>query len=324
MIVMNQFPRVLCRQKPWLVRFSSTKSATSALQSIFGKSIVPLHQLQMHSRYNSGRHPKSVHGSKELASLSMPRAFGQALSPQTWMHSSRQTASISIQVRPLATKRKSANKDDNAPLLNEHLIAELLQMKKGAETADSMEVRLVLDLGRRGKGSDDDEESADEAPTPTTQIVTIRKAINIAHDHSLDLMEVSLKGDPPVIKALDFDKFVYQQKRKDSKIKAIKSKEGGGSISDKSLKEFKFRAGITDHDLQRKVSNMTKYLTKGHAVRVTLTARQRMLREDTDAINTTLDRVKELVGDKAVEVRAMKSNDRGSYGNLLLHPNIKK
>jgi translation initiation factor IF-3 len=237
--------------------------------------------------------------------------------------------STALRVRRLATNRKGSKskKDDNAPLLNEHLIAELLQKKQRSGediTADTFEVRLIVDLGRTGKhrGADGDEEEKQEETTPpTTQIVTINEAISIAHKHSLDLMEVSLKGEPPVIKALDFDKFLYHQKRKESK---SKSKDGGGSISDKPVKEFKFRAGIADHDLQRKATNMINYLTKGHAVRVTLTARQRMLKEDTDAINTTLDRVKELVGDKAVEVRGMKSNERGSYGNLLLHPNLKK
>ena len=225
-----------------------------------------------------------------------------------------------FQVRSFA-KRKGpqSKKDDNAPLLNEHLIAELLSRKPGS-TADTYEVRLVLDVGRGNKSKDNDEANSDDAPIPTTEIVSISKAISIAHEKSLDLMEVSLKGDPPVVKALDFEKFLYQQKRKESKAKS----KDGKSIGDKPLKEFKFRAGIADHDLERKAANMIKYLTKGHAVRVTLTARQRALREDTDAIKTTLDRVKELVGDKAVEVKELKSNERGSYGNLLLHPNMKK
>ena len=234
----------------------------------------------------------------------------------------------SIQIRSASTQRRGSKskKDDNAPLLNEHLIAELLQKKPGS-SANAYEVRLILDTGRNSNKrsteneSEHDDETTEEAPVPTTQIVTIDKAISIAHDHSLDLMEVTLKGDPPVVKALDFEKFLYQQKKKESK---SKSKPGGGSISDKPLKEFKFRAGIAEHDLLRKAKNMIGYLEKGHAVRVTLTARMKMLREDTAAIKTTLDRVKELVGDKGVEAKALQANERGSYGNLLMHPNLKK
>ncbi len=54
-------------------------------------------------------------------------------------------------------------------------------------------------------------------------------------------------------------------------------------------------------------------------MRVTLTARQRSLNDNTDAIRTTLKRVRELLGDRAVEARGMKSNNRNSYGTLLLH-----
>ena len=66
---------------------------------------------------------------------------------------------------------------------------------------------------------------------------------------------------------------------------------------------------------------MIKYIEKGHAIRVTLTARKWMLAKDEQAITTTFERVRELLGDRAVEARGMKANDRKSYGSLLLHPN---
>jgi hypothetical protein len=47
--------------------------------------------------------------------------------------------------------------------------------------------------------------------------------------------------------------------------------------------------------------------------------RQRSLKDNANAICMTLKRVRELVGDRAVEVRGMKSNNRNSYGTLLLH-----
>ena len=68
---------------------------------------------------------------------------------------------------------------------------------------------------------------------------------------------------------------------------------------------------------------MLDYLGRGHAIRVTLTARQRSIQEDAHAIATTLDRVRELVGDKAVEVKKLTANDGNSYGSLLLHPSKK-
>jgi translation initiation factor IF-3 len=316
---MNRFSRILLRQQPCIARMTTTVSVLHSSDVL----AILVHKRQMHCRRSSSSVGLYSDSRSIRPPMSMCNLIASSLHREPTYYINNST---SLQVRRLATNRKpsKSKKDDNAPLLNEHLIAELLQKKQpsgGNITADSFEVRLIVDLGRTGKKDVDDEENQAQTTTPTTQIVTIKEAISIAHNHSLDLMEVSLKGEPPVIKALDFDKFLYQQKRKESK---SKSKDGGGSISDKPVKEFKFRAGIADHDLERKATNMINYLTKGHAVRVTLTARQRMLKEDTDAINTTLDRVKELVGDKAVEVRGMKSNERGSYGTLLLHPNLKK
>jgi len=242
--------------------------------------------------------------------------------------------------RQLSSKSRKGNRnkkkvDDNAPLLNEHLIAELFNKKKRDNqnvTAETYEVRLIIDQGRSKKtnnNNDDDNDDDDDGDpeetndtnVPTSQITTLHEAISIAHDLSLDLIEVTLRGNPPVIKAVNFDRWLYEQKRKERLAASKKKKEGGGAISDRPLKEFKFRAGIADHDLARKTKNMISYLEKGHAIRVTLTARQRMLNSDEMAISTTFERVKELVGDRAVEVRAMKANERKSYGSLLLHPN---
>jgi translation initiation factor IF-3 len=259
--------------------------------------------------------------------------------------------------RQFATKRnpkgkknnKSSQKfDENAPLLNEHLVAELFNEINKKErggggggaakiSPDTFEVRLIIDAGRK-KGNDSDDEDDDNSSNNSSssssnesRIVTLNEAINISHELSLDLMEVTLKQDPPVIKAVSYDKWLYDQKKKLSNKSSDKKGGGsdaaaaggggGGAISDRPLKEFKFRAGIANHDLERKTNNMLNYLAKGHAIRVTLTARQRSLNDDAQAISTTLDRVKELIGDKAVEVRGMKANDRLSYGNLLFHPN---
>mmetsp|Transcript_19474 Transcript_19474/g.41664 ORF Transcript_19474/g.41664 Transcript_19474/m.41664 type:complete len:319 (+) Transcript_19474:49-1005(+) len=226
--------------------------------------------------------------------------------------------------RQLSSRRNNNRRkvDDNALLLNEHLIAELFKKKKqGRVSADTYQVRLVVDQGRGKKshgGDGTDDHGA--ASTPKTQITTVNEAIAISHELALDLVEVALHQDPPVIKAVDFDRWLYEQKKRERQAATKKKREGGGAISDRPLKEFKFRAGIADHDLERKTNDMIDYLGKGHAIRVTLTARRHMLNADEGAITTTFERVKELVGDQAVEVRGMKANERKSYGSLLLHP----
>ena len=68
---------------------------------------------------------------------------------------------------------------------------------------------------------------------------------------------------------------------------------------------------------------MMEYPGRGHAVRVTLTAWQRSLKDNANAICTMLKRVRELFGDRAMEARGMKSNNWNSYGTPLLHPSKK-
>ena len=246
--------------------------------------------------------------------------------------------------RPSPRRGNKKKVDDNIPLLNEHLIAELFNRMKGHSgtiSADTYEVRLIVEQGNYKKketmndenGDNDATSKSDEndtstasssttkaKTTPSSQLTTLNEAITIAHEHALDLMEVTLHVSPPVIKAVDFDKWQYEQKKKQAQLTSKKKKEGGGAISDRPLKEFQFRAGIADHDLERKTNNMLKYLSKGHAIRVTLTARNKSLVADAEAIHTTLERVKELVGDKAIEARGLKANDRKSAGSLVLHP----
>ena len=66
-----------------------------------------------------------------------------------------------------------------------------------------------------------------------------------------------------------------------------------------------------------------RYLGRGHVVRVMLMVRQRSLKDNADGIRTMLKRVRELLGDRAVEARRMKLNYWISYGTLLLNPRKK-
>lgn len=306
-------------------------------------SVVSLHRAQLPSSHNDmGRTPTSRRICNGCLLYNRPMAsLSSSLPSSSYEHKfSNRSPSGQQTNRQFASKRnqkgrnnKTQKIDENAPLLNEHLVAELfneIKKKEGGAakvSPDTFQVRLIIDAGRDGKkGSDDDNNDSSSSSSSSgndSRIVTLNEAIDLSHDLSLDLLEVTLKQDPPVIKAVDYDKWLYDQKKKQSKKENKKGSGSGGAISDRPLKEFKFRAGIADHDLERKTNNMLKYLGKGHAIRVTLTARQRSLNVDAQAISTTLDRVKELIGDRAVEVRGMKANDRLSYGNLLFHPSNK-
>ena len=329
----------------------ATRSATM--------SRLPSFAIGCHHNIHTTTIPSSLHISSSLYYFNQNlhntiQKYHQSSSiPQTQQTQQQQCRHLSS-----SGKRKKKGVDTNEPLINEHLIAELFNISKDRKkndntmssiTADSYEVRLIVDMGhdkkkkiKKEKDDDNDassleeeEDSSTTSSSTTNQLTTLNEAIAIAHKHSLDLMAVNITNvTPPVIKAVNYDKWLYEQKKnaitKSKKKKKMNNNNSiggggyGGAISDKSLKEYKFRAGIDQHDLERKANNMIKYLKKGHAIRVTLTARYKSLNQDADAISTTLERVKELVGDLAIEARGMKANDRKSYGSLLFHPNLKK
>jgi translation initiation factor IF-3 len=57
-----------------------------------------------------------------------------------------------------------------------------------------------------------------------TQVISIQDALRLADKMELDLVEISPAADPPVCKIIDYQKFLYQQKKKQKEIKAKASK----------------------------------------------------------------------------------------------------
>ena len=156
-------------------------------------------------------------------------------------------------------------------------------------------------------------------------------------EHDVDLVGINLTQDIPVVKCVDYNKFLYQQSKKSSTSTSTGAGSGSGSTSTggdsatsastggkKSTKQFSFRAGIDDNDLQRKGTNMVQYLLKGHACQVTITSNRRNLKSDGNIIIKTLERLKELVGEDGSPQGTIKTNEYGNRGTLLFQPNSKR
>ncbi len=75
----------------------------------------------------------------------------------------------------------------------------------------------------------------------------------------LDLVEISPKADPPVCKVIDYQKFLYQQKKKQKEIKAKTSKV--------VVKEIRFGPNTDDHDYGFKLKHAQKFLEDGAKVK---------------------------------------------------------
>jgi translation initiation factor IF-3 len=98
-------------------------------------------------------------------------------------------------------------------------------------------------------------------------VVHPAKAMDMAAEAGLDLVEISPNADPPVCKIMDFGKYKYEtQKREAEARKKQKTIE---------VKEVKFRPNTDTHDYDVKMRNVTRFLEAGDKVKVTLRFRGR-------------------------------------------------
>lgn len=98
------------------------------------------------------------------------------------------------------------------------------------------EVRLVVD----GAGA---------------EVMSTSRALKKAEEQNLDLVEISPNANPPVVKILDYKKFIYEQKKKKKEIqsKAVKV----------TIKEIRFGPNTDEHDFQFKLNHAKNFLTEG-------------------------------------------------------------
>ena len=90
-------------------------------------------------------------------------------------------------------------------------------------------------------------------------VFPIEKALQIARDAGLDLVEISPTAEPPVCKVIDYKKFLYEQKKKQKEIKAKASKI--------VVKEIRFGPNTDDHDFNFKKNHAIKFLEEGSKVK---------------------------------------------------------
>ncbi len=90
-------------------------------------------------------------------------------------------------------------------------------------------------------------------------VLLTEKAIQLAQENELDLVEISPNADPPVCKIIDYAKFKYEQKKKQKEIKANAAKV--------VLKEIRFGPNTDDHDFNFKLKHAISFLKEGAKVK---------------------------------------------------------
>jgi translation initiation factor IF-3 len=104
-------------------------------------------------------------------------------------------------------------------------------------------------------------------------VMSRSEALQMASASDLDLVEVSPTAEPPVVRIMDYGKFLFEQNKK-----AHSAKRKQKQIQ---VKEVKFRPGTGEGDYQIKLRNLIRFLTEGDKAKVTLRFRGReMVHQD--------------------------------------------
>lgn len=104
---------------------------------------------------------------------------------------------------------------------------------------------------------------------PEQGVCSLQKALRLADELELDLVEISAKADPPVCKILDYEKYVYQQKKKAKEMKSNAQKV--------VIKEIRFGPNTDEHDFQFKLKHAQQFLQEGSKVKATIFFRGRSI-----------------------------------------------
>lgn len=100
-------------------------------------------------------------------------------------------------------------------------------------------------------------------------ILPLYRALQLARERGLDLVEVAPQANPPVCRLMDYGKFIYQQ--------AKREKESKRQHKVSELKEVRLRPNIDEHDLEFKTKQIEEFLDEGNKVKVTVFFRGRTI-----------------------------------------------
>ena len=104
---------------------------------------------------------------------------------------------------------------------------------------------------------------------PEQGVYPIAKALQMAEELELDLVEISGKADPPVCRILDYQKYLYQRKKTAKEMKANAAKV--------VIKEIRFGPNTDEHDFQFKLKHAQEFLQEGSKVKATIFFRGRSI-----------------------------------------------
>ncbi len=144
-------------------------------------------------------------------------------------------------------------------------------------------------------------------------IMHIREALALAQEAGLDLVEIAPKANPPVVRIMDYGKFLYEEQKKQHEAKKRQKQT--------KVKEIQVRPKIDKHDLDVKLKKAREFLEEGNKVRVRLRLRGREMGKP-ELVTSLVEKIKENLQDIAEIETPMKVE--GRIGIMVLGPKKQK
>ena len=145
------------------------------------------------------------------------------------------------------------------------------------------------------------------------RVLSIHDALKLADELELDLIEISPKAEPPVCRIADYQKFLYQQKKKAKELKANQTKV--------VVKEIRFGPQTDDHDYNFKLKHAQNVLKEGAKVKAYVFFRGRSIVFKEQGEILLLRFATDL--EEFAKVEMMPKLD-GKKMNMMLAPKVKK
>ncbi len=124
----------------------------------------------------------------------------------------------------------------------------------------------------------------------------------MAYNEGLDLVEVSANADPPVCRIMNYDKFRYEQKKKQQEAKKKQTTV--------ETKEIKFRPKTEEHDLNFKIKNIIKFLGQNNKVKITMRFRGREIVYSQSIGIEAMNKIADALKDDAIILQPPKMEGR--------------
>jgi len=142
-----------------------------------------------------------------------------------------------------------------------------IQASRGLAHCSNKEKHISASDFRVNEGIRVNEVRLIDAEGENVGVVPIKKALELARESDLDLVEVSPSANPPVCRVMDFGKFIYERAKKEKEAKKAQTKV--------ELKEIRLRPKTNEAHRGFKVADARGWLLKGNKVKVTIRFRGR-------------------------------------------------